>query len=60
MSGGKNPRNAKDSKGCVEKENLKYTKKKSKKSVNPLREEISSEIIEGGSYLTRNTNFHMA
>ena len=27
MSGGKNPRNAKDSKGCVEKENLKYTKK---------------------------------
>ena len=35
--------------------------KKSKKSVNPKSEGISSEKIEGGeSYLTRNTNFHMA
>ena len=51
MSGGKNLRNAKDSKGWVEKENQKYTyvrKKKSKKSVNPKSEGISSEKIEGG------------
>ena len=34
--------------------------KKSKKSVNPKSEGISSEKIEGESYLTRNTNFHMA
>ena len=37
-----------------EKENLKYKKKNLKiRQVSPLREEISSEKIEGESYLTR-------
>ena len=60
MSGGKNPRNAKGQQRMCWKRKPQIYEKKSKKSVNPLREEISSEIIEGGSYLTRNTNFHMA
>ena len=38
----------KNTKGCVEKETHKNIQKKSKKSVNPMREEISSEKIKGG------------